>query len=89
MEEELQKKENQLQSVQQEAQTMKEKLSNLQAELEAKHEAVKTLQKEKEGLTRSYIAEKEKVKKLVQITLTDQAEMEVRYCLQFKGLCHA
>ena len=80
----LQKKENHLQSVQQEAQRMKEKLSSLQAELEAKHEEVKTLQKKKEELTRSYIVEKEKLKKLVQITLIDRNEMEVRYCLQFK-----
>ena len=80
----LQKKEHHLQSVQQEAQRMKEKLSNLQAELEAKHAEIKSLQKEKEELTRSYIAEKEEVKKLVQITLIDHNEMEVRYCLQFK-----
>ena len=79
LEEELQKKEHQLQSVQQEAQAAKDKLSELQAELEEKHEEVKNLQKEKEELTRSYIAEKEEVKKLVQITLTDRDEMEVRY----------
>ena len=70
-------KKKQLQSVQQEAQAAKDKLSELQAELEQKHEEVKTLQKEKEQLTRSYIAEKEEVKKLVQITLTDRDEMEV------------
>ena len=77
LEDELQKKENQLQSVQQEAQTMKDILSKLQAQLELKHAEVKTLQKEKEELTRSYIAEKEEVKRLVQITLTDRDEMEV------------
>ena len=73
----LQKKEHQLQSVKQEAQIMTEKLTKLQTELEDKHEEVKSLRKEKEELTRSYIAEKEEVKKLVQITLSHQGEMEV------------
>ena len=77
LEEELQKKEHQLQSVQQEAQAMTEKLTKLQTELEEKHEEVKNLWKEKEELTRSYIAEKEEVKKLVQTTLSHRGEMEV------------
>ena len=73
----LEKKKKKLQSVQQEAQAANGKLSELQAELEQKHEEVKSLQKEKEELTRSYNAEKEEVKKLVQITLTARDEMEV------------
>ena len=74
---ELQTKEHQLQSVQQEAQAMTEKLTKLQTELEEKHEEVKNLWKEKEELTRSYTAEKEEVKKLVQTTLSRRGEMEV------------
>ena len=77
LEVELQKKEHQLQSVQQEAKLMKDKLSKLQAELDEKHEEVITLQKEKKKLTKLSNAEKEEMKKLVQIISSDRDELKV------------
>ena len=77
LEEELKQNKHEIESVQQKAQSMKENLFTLQAELEEEHENVMKFQKEKGKLTKSYIIEKEKAKQLVQITLSDQNEMEV------------
>ena len=79
LEEELQKKEHQLQCVRLEAQAVRNKLSKLQAELEEKHEEVKNLQKEKKSLTKLFNAEKEEVKKLIQIISSDRDELKVWY----------
>ena len=61
LEEELQHKDSELRSAQQEARSLDEKLSQARAELKVKHEEVKQLQKENEELACSYNIEKEQV----------------------------
>jgi len=78
LEEELQHKDSELLSAQQEARSLDEKLSQARAELKMKHEEVKQLQKENEELTCSYNIEKEQ---LVQVTVAltaDKKKIEVR-----------
>ena len=81
LEEELKIKDHQLQSVQHKAKVMQSQLSQLQSELKDRHEKVKNLQEEKDKLIKSYNAEREKAKKLVQTVYTltsDREEMKVQ-----------
>ena len=88
LEEELQHKDSELRSAQQEARSLDEKLSQARAELIMKHEEVKQLQKEKEELTCSYNIEKEQVSKLVQIAATLTADKEkIEVCSHTSIFC--
>ena len=88
LEEELQHKDSELRSAQQEARSLEEKLSQARAELKVKHEEVIQLQKEKEELTCSYNIEKEQVSKLVQIAATLTAGKEkIEVCSHTSIFC--
>ena len=73
---ELQKKEHQFQSAQQEAQVVQEKFSKSQAELEEKYKEVYYLRQEKEELATSWYAEREEARKFI---LALQVKLEVWY----------
>jgi len=80
LEQELWQKDSDLQSAQEEARSLNEKLLQARAELETKHKEMQQLQKENEELACSYNIEKEKVSKLVQITVAltaDKKKIEV------------
>ena len=80
LEQELQQKDFDLQSAREEARSLEEKLLQARAELERKHEEIQQLQKENEELACSYNIEKEKVSKLVQVTVAltaDKKKVEV------------
>jgi len=80
LEQELWQKDSDLQSAQEEARSLNEKLLQARAELETKHKEMQQLQKENEELACSYNIEKEKVSKLVQITValtSDKKKVEV------------
>jgi len=88
LEEELQHKDSELLSAQQEARSLEEKLSQARAEIKMKHEEVKQLQKENEELTCSYNIEKEQVSKLVQIAATLTADKEkIEVCSHTSIFC--
>ena len=80
LEQELQQKDSDLQSAQEEARSLDKKLLQARAELERKHKEIQQLQRENEQLACSYNIEKEKVSKLVQITVAltaDKKKFEV------------
>jgi len=80
LEQELQQKHSDLQSAQEEARSLDKKLLRARAELQRKHKEIQQLQKENEQLACSCNIEKEKVSKLVQITValtSDKKKVEV------------